>query len=93
MAPQSPRWRGRVLSVGETHFRLKLHPLRGTPGEPYDAELPNSSMPRYVRYRRRDEVLVEPDGNGGFRLKWLPWYRSPRQLIYALGEFLGALNP
>ena len=87
------RWRGKVISVGDTHFQLKLHPLRGTPGKPYVAELPISSMPKHVRFRKRSEVLVEQDGQGGFKVRELPWYRSPQQIVYAIGEFLGALNP
>lgn len=87
------RWRGKVVSVGDTHFQLKLTPLRGTSGSSYVAELPNSSMPEGVRFRKRSEVLVEPNGAGGFTVSRLPWYRSPRQIIFAVGDLLGALSP
>ena len=82
-----------MVSVGDSFFELMLTPLRGTPGQRYLAELPNSSMPKHVRFRKHSEVLVESDGSGGFTVSRLPWYRSPRQILFAVGDLLGALNP
>ncbi|NQD88415.1 hypothetical protein HP499_11440 [Paenarthrobacter sp. CM16] len=86
----SRSWRGRIVTMGDQSFKVKLTPLRATPGGRHTAELPKSALSKRFRFAAKDRVLVTEFQDGSLKVTHLPWYRSPTRIFRGFLEVLSS---